>query len=194
MNTKQYYDVLVLAANGSENIELFAPCNIFERCGLTYIIVKVPESGEERDNKIRPGRGREFNADGIIDEINPENFKIVYIPGGGPGSKIIGSHKLTKSVIEHFKKNKKVIAAICAAPYNVLYKLGFLKDIKHFTGYPEESFKEKIDSLPTIIMDDNIITGTGMAQSFEMGFAIAGQLVEDKSILSKVRYGACFLH
>ena len=62
-----------------------------------------------------------------LEELKGEEFDMIVAPGGIEGSETLGKSELFVSLIKNQLDAGKYIGAICAAPYNVLEKNGFLK-------------------------------------------------------------------
>lgn len=153
--------VLVFLADGFEEIEALTIVDYLRRADISLDTVSVIDGLEvvgSHDIKIK--------ADIMIDDINKDDYKALYIPGGTKGAENLRDDERVINLIKDFNKDDKLIAAICAGPI-VLDRAGVL-DGKSFVSFPsieslnkKEGFKE--DEL--VVKDGNIITSRGAGTS-----------------------------
>jgi 4-methyl-5(b-hydroxyethyl)-thiazole monophosphate biosynthesis len=154
--------IKALLAPGFEEAEAIGTIDIFNRAGYDVKTVSITDKNEvEGGHKIR------IIADTILANENFNDTDGIFLPGGGEGVEHLAENKKVIETIKDLFIKKKVIMAICAAPY-VLEKAGILKN-KKITAYP--SWLVKISS-PTkittaVVVDGNIITGRAMASTVE---------------------------
>ena len=63
--------------------------------------------------------------DTVIDTIRSDDFDMLVLPGGIPGSDNLNADERVKTLIRDFNRKGKITGAICAAPY-VLANAGIL--------------------------------------------------------------------
>lgn len=169
--------VLIILADGFEEIEAFTPIDILRRADVDVVVAGLGE------DMVTGAHGITVKTD-----IDFEDYKGVpealILPGGMPGAEnLAGSIKL-KDLIRKMNSKNKLIAAICASPALVLGPTGILQGRKA-TCYPglEVSFTPEIAfSKKEVVQDGNIITSRGPATAFKFGLKIAEELVgKDKS-------------
>jgi len=73
------------------------------------------------ERRVRGTMGFEFEAPWIIEEVDPDDFDGVYLPGGidpqeGRFPRSLGEHEGLKKMLRAFADRGKVVAAICGAP------------------------------------------------------------------------------
>lgn len=166
--------VALFIENGSEELEFIAPLDIMRRGGLNVDLISANE-----EYQVTTSHGVKVTADKKISEItNILEYDAIVIPGGLPGAEYL---KNNKQLIEFFKtmyNNKKLVAAICAAPI-VLNEAGITKD-KNITCYPgfekELSYENYFDK-KAVVVDDNVITGQGPAVAMLFGLEILNYLL-----------------
>ena len=153
--------ILVLLANGFEEIEALTPVDVLRRAGLNVVTVGL--SGKE----IRGSHGITVMADALPDDIDLEKVDMVILPGGMPGATNIDAHPFTDKIIEAALKNCGRLAAICAAPL-VLGRRGLLKG-KRATCYP--GFEVELCGATVtgegVVTDGCITTAKGMGVALE---------------------------
>ena len=153
--------ILVLLANGFEEIEALTPVDVLRRAGLNVVTVGL--SGKE----IRGSHGITVMADALPEDIDLSRVEMVILPGGMPGATNIDAHPFTDKIIEATLENGGRLAAICAAPL-VLGRRRLLEG-RHATCYPgfEGELLGAIVSENSVVTDGNITTAKGMGVALE---------------------------
>jgi 4-methyl-5(b-hydroxyethyl)-thiazole monophosphate biosynthesis len=153
--------IVVLLANGFEEIEALTPIDVIRRSGL-----EVASCGLSGD-VINGSHGIKVHADMLPEDIDLSKVDMVILPGGMPGATNIDSHPFTDKIIEATLKNGGRLAAICAAPL-VLGRRGLL-DGKRATCYPgfESELRGAIVTGEGVVTDCNITTAKGMGVALE---------------------------
>jgi 4-methyl-5(b-hydroxyethyl)-thiazole monophosphate biosynthesis len=172
--------VLVLLADGFEEIEALTPIDVLRRAGLT--VKSCGLSGVE----VRGSHGIYVKADVRADEVNPDEIDMLILPGGMPGATNIDAHPYTDIFIDAVKKNGGRLAAICAAPL-VFGRLGILEG-RRATCYPsfENELLGALLSEKAVERDGHVVTGAGMGASFELGCALI-ELLDSAELAEKVK-------
>lgn len=161
--------VIVLLANGFEEIEALATVDIIRRANLICDMVSIQEE------ILETSHGMFVKADKTIGNIE-DDYDAIILPGGMPGAKNLKENDEVIKLIKKFNSEGKVIGAICAAPI-VLYEAGILQG-KDYTCYPGFE-KDMVDCVYTGSMvqkSGNIITGKGPGAAFEFSFTILREL------------------
>jgi 4-methyl-5(b-hydroxyethyl)-thiazole monophosphate biosynthesis len=158
--------VAIILAEGFEELEAVAIIDVLGRAGIDVISVGLNEGPVSSARKIK------VIPDTIIDELNSDDFDMLVLPGGQPGSDNLNADKRVGDLIRDFNNKGKVTGAICAAPY-VLANAGVLEG-KHATSYP--SFKEKLGNVEyeekPVVTDGNVMTSRGPGTAICFGLAI----------------------
>ena len=158
--------VIVLLADGFEEIEALTPIDILRRAGLDVKSVGIT-------GKVIVGsHGIATVADMLPDEVNLSEVSLAIFPGGMPGSLALDTSPFTDKVISAIEKSGGRLAAICAAPL-VLGKRGLL-DGRNAICYPgfENELKGAIISEKPVITDGNITTAKGMGVALEFSLEL----------------------
>ena len=153
--------ILVLLADGFEEIEALTPVDMLRRAGLDVKTVGM-------NGKIVCGSHKiPVICDMTPDEVKKDEVSLVVFPGGMPGSLNLDAHPFTDEIIESLHKNGGRLAAICAAPL-VLGRRGLLEG-KRATCYPgfENELKGAVPSSDKVVTDGNITTSRGMGTALE---------------------------
>ena len=171
--------LMVVLANGFEEIEAIAPIDILRRAEVDVEIVGLTSKTVKGKNNVK------IIADKKLGEIkNFDKYQGIILPGGSPGYKhLLKSRKLIE-IVRRFFVQGKLIAAICAAPL-VLKKAGILEDVK-VTAYPtlEKEFKNYIPS--KVLRDRNVITARGPGAAIDFGLEIV-RIVKGEKVAKEVR-------
>lgn len=160
--------VLVIFADGFEEIEAFAVVDILRRAGIDVTNVGIVST------VVEGAHGIKFIADKRLSEINHESYEMLVLPGG-PAYKTLMNNQQLLNMIKEFNEKNKYIAAICAAPV-VLSKAGIL-DNRLAVVYPglEKEIPKVRDA--KLIVDKNIITAKGPGVAMLFAFKLVEILV-----------------
>ncbi len=170
--------VLVMLAEGFEEIEALTPVDIMRRCGIDVMTVGI--SGKT----VTGSHSIPVVADILPEEIPTEGIEMVVFPGGMPGSINLDASPLTDKVLELAKSCCAHIAAICAAPL-ILGRRGLLSG-KHATCFPgfEDELRGAIYVKTNVVTDGNITTASGMTVALDFANELTRVLQEkDERVL-----------
>ena len=158
--------VIVLLAEGFEELEALSPVDILRREGIDVKTVGI--AGIE----IRGAHGITVRADMTADEVDAEKVSAVVFPGGMPGSLNLDASPYADKFIAAAVANGGHIAAICAAPL-VLGRRGLLrgKNATCFPGFEAELTGANATG-EAVVTDGNITT----ARDFRAAVAFGDEL------------------
>ena len=162
---------VVLLAEGFEEVEGIAPIDALRRAGIRVTVAGIQSS------LVKSSRGIGVQTDSFLKEIKNLPDAVV-LPGGMPGSENLAKSSEVGEFLKKMDSEKKIIAAICAAPAVVLAPLGIL-NFKKVTCYPgcEKNFSDKVSHLKDrVVVDGNIITSQGPGSALEFAVAIVNAL------------------
>jgi len=162
--------VVIILADGFEELEAVTVIDVLRRAGIEIISAGLHEGPVLSTRQIK------LIPDTVIDTISSDDFDMLVLPGGMPGSANLNADGRVKGLIRDFNTKGKMTGAICAAPY-VLADAGILNG-KRATSYP--SFKDKLGSAiyeeKTVVEDGNILTSRGPGTALSFALAIAEKL------------------
>ena len=161
--------VMVPLAEGFEEIEAMTIVDVLRRAGLQVDTVGVVGS------MISGAHGVKVIVDKRLDEIDPEEYDAIILPGGYPGYSNLGKSTKLMKILEEFNRKSKLIGAICGAP-SILAKQGLL-DNKKATIYPGMEKEIPYPRGERVVIDDNIITSQGPGTALEFSLAIVKKLL-----------------
>lgn len=177
--------ILELLADGNETIELLTVVDYLRRAGVEIDMVSTTGS-----KNLRTSHGVRYQADFLLEEINPADYDGVYIPGGTSGAESLRDNEKVIEIIKDFDKANKLIAAICAGPI-VLDRAGVLAN-KKATSFPTikaelENVGEYIDD-EIVVTDGNITTGRGAAVTNYLALRLV-EIIKGGEAKDAIKYG-----
>ena len=177
--------ILELLADGNETIELLTVVDYLRRADIKIDMVSTTGSKE-----LTTSHGVKYQADFLLEDINPADYDGVYIPGGTKGAESLRDNEKVIDIIKDFDKGNKLIAAICAGPI-VLDRAGVLKD-KKATSFPTikkdlQNVGQYIDD-EIVVTDGNITTGRGAAVTNYLALRLV-ELIKGVDAKEEVKYG-----
>jgi 4-methyl-5(b-hydroxyethyl)-thiazole monophosphate biosynthesis len=181
-NKMENYTACLLLADGFEETEAIMTADVLKRIGINIMFVGV------NNKTVRGTHDFCITADKLINDISVDEFNALVLPGGLPGTINLRNSQAVINLIKKAYDNKKICAAICAAPI-VLRDAGITNN-KNITGYPGcEQLSLSPDfqfSGKDVEIDDLIITAKGMGKSAQFAFEIAKALGFKQSEIQKV--------
>lgn len=159
--------VAVFFAEGYEEIEALTVVDICRRAGIGTDMVSVTGMKE-----VTSSHGVSVKMDKTFSELDFEEYDMLVLPGGMPGTKNLEAHEELMGQIDAFYERGKYIGAICAAP-SIFGHRGILKG-RRACCYP--SFESHLEGAEVtagpVEISDNVITSRGMGTAIEFGLAI----------------------
>ena len=152
--------IIVLLANGFEEIEALTPVDMLRRAGLNVKTVGI--SGRAPTG----AHGIAVVCDAVPEEIDLSKVTMAVFPGGMPGATNLDKSKFTDKVIAADLKNNGHLAAICAAPL-ILGRRGLLEGRKA-TCYP--GFEKELSG--ATVTDCGCVTDGCITTARAMGSAL----------------------
>lgn len=162
--------VAVLLADGFEEVEAMAIVDVLRRAEIEVVIAAL------REGLVVSARKVKIEPDALVDTVNADDFDMIVLPGGQPGSDNLNADSRVKNLIQDFNKKGKLTGAICAAPY-VLANAGILKG-KKATAYP--GFQQKMGDIvyeeKSVVSDGTVLTSRGPGTALCFALAIVEKL------------------
>jgi 4-methyl-5(b-hydroxyethyl)-thiazole monophosphate biosynthesis len=166
--------VLVPIANGTEELEAVGIIDTLRRSGAEVTVASVQELTIIGCCKTK------ITADKLISECSEENWDMIVLPGGLPGSDYLRDSRELTELLRKQAISGKYYAAICAAPVVVLQYHGLLKG-KKATVNPAlaDKMKNKEHLHERVMVDGNCITSQSRGTALEFAVKLI-ELLYDK--------------
>ncbi|HEV3374114.1 MAG TPA: DJ-1/PfpI family protein [Candidatus Acidoferrum sp.] len=165
--------ILMLVGDYVEDYEVMVPFQALLMVGHTvHAVCPGKKSGEvvrtaihdfEGDQTYSEKRGHNFSLNATFDQIQPESYDALVIPGGRAPEYIRLNPRVIE-IVRHFAKANKPIAALCHAA-QVLAAAGVLKG-KKCSAYPATGPDVTLAGgtyvdlpMTDAIVDGNLVTG-----------------------------------
>ena len=172
-------DSFVFLADGFEEIEAISVIDILRRAGIPVTTVSITASLQ-----VRGAHGVTVVADVLYDSTIFTDAEWLIFPGGLPGATNLYEFAPLQGLIKNQAESEHGrMAAICAAPGEVLGQLGVLRGEK-FTCYP--GFEEKVDGgiheEAKVVVSGKYVTANGPSSATLWALKIVEEtLGEDKA-------------
>ncbi len=165
--------ILMLAGDYVEDYEIIVPFHALQMVGHTiHAVCPGKKSGEfvptsihdfEGGQTYTEKRGHNFALNATFDQVKPEDYDALMIPGGR-APEYIRMNARVLDIVRYFMKENKPVAAICHAP-QVLAAAGVLKGRK-CSSYPATS--------PDVTLAGGTYVDVGMAEAVVDGNLVTG--------------------
>ncbi len=167
--------VLVLLANGFEEIEAVSIIDVLRRGGVEVVSASID------DEKVVGANGITIIANSKLEYIKTDEFDMLILPGGHDGAITLRDSDRVLKLIKEFDSAKKPIGAICAAPM-ALAEAGVIKN--SYTCYPSyenDIGLSKFTDKHKVVVDENIITSRGPGTAICFALELVKILVGEES-------------
>lgn len=158
--------VLVPLAQGCEELEAVTIIDILRRAGI-----EVVSAGLE-NGPVTASRGVRLLPDKTLDEALRQDYDMVALPGGLPGSDHLGDDERITGLLRTMNESGRFVGAVCAAP-KVLARSGLLKG-KKATAFPGVLQAEKHPDITgdAVTRDGTVITSRSVGTVMDFALAI----------------------
>lgn len=162
--------VLVLFAEGSEELEAITIVNILRRAGITVTLAGLTAG------PLRGSRSVMLVPDCTLDAVLQDDFDMVVLPGGQPGTNKLKADARVSELVRRMARQERFVAAICAAPA-VLASAGLL-DGRQATSFPGalDQFPRVKQQHAAVIEDGRFITSRGPGTAMDFALALTEKL------------------
>ena len=124
--------VAILACEGFEQVEMTEPRKALQQAGAETHLVSQ-EKGEVQGFKHHD-RADKFQVDRTFDEIRPDEYDAVLLPGGALNADTIRSSDKAQQFVRALQQQGKPFAVICHAPW-LLVSAGLVQG-RTLTSWP----------------------------------------------------------
>ena len=172
--------VLIPLAKGFEELEAVGLIDTMRRGGIEVCIAFIED--ELHHGRVVVGaNGIGVQADISLKSVIVEDFDMMVLPGGWDGTYALAENTRVIELLKAFKE-KKIVGAMCAAPY-VLKKAGVLgNDYTCYPGAKDEISHAGYRDDMKVVIDGNVMTSQGPGTAVCFGLAIIEKLVGKESM------------
>ncbi len=122
MQNRQPISVLIMATNGYEDSELYAPQEALQKAGFQTTLASInrnPVSGVIWDDAVGASKPstRRITPDRTLADVSVDDFDALVLPGGVTNPDTLRMVPQAVDIVRDFMAQKKVVAAICHAPW-----------------------------------------------------------------------------
>lgn len=160
--------VLIPLAEGCEELEAVTLIDLLRRAGITVVSASLGAQ------IVPASRGVHLLADTTLNDVIYDDFDMVVLPGGLPGTTNLNNDSHVHAVLKRLYQSNMAVAAICAAPL-VLAHCGLLEG-KKATCYPgvltQEEWPNITLSDDPVVIDGRILTSRGPGTAMDFALAI----------------------
>ena len=162
--------VLVLFAEGSEELEAVTIVNILRRAGVVVTLAGIAKG------PLKGARNIILMPDATLDAVLHEDFDMVVLPGGQPGTDRLKADARVLELVKRMAEMGKIVSAICAAP-SVLAAAGLLdgRQATCYPGYLKDAPSVHL-SKAAVVEDGNVITSRGPGTAMDFALYLAEKL------------------
>ncbi|MBF0343594.1 MAG: DJ-1/PfpI family protein [Nitrospirae bacterium] len=173
--------VLLILAEGFEELEAVTIVDVLRRAEIEIVTAGLGDGVVTSTRRIR------LLPDAQLNDIDVEQFDMVVLPGGQPGTDNLAKDERVARIIKTMYEKGKYTAAICAAPY-VLSEAGVLVN-KRATSYP--TFQDRLKAAnivkdEKVVIDGNVITSQGPGTAIEFALTLV-ELFKGKDKAQTIR-------
>ncbi|BGP01254.1 hypothetical protein RTG_01234 [Rhodotorula toruloides ATCC 204091] len=172
--------VIVLVADGTEEIEVFTAYDVFVRASLNPVLVSVSPQFSPSNSlpHITLSRGARILADTQFETLKEEHwdlFDAVVVPGGAKGAERLSKEKRVQELLWRFWSEQKLVGCICAGSLAALSsQIGLGGALTSHPSVRSQLEKHYDYSDDRVVVAGNLVTSRGPGTALEWAL----QLVE----------------
>jgi protease I len=144
---------LMISADNFEDSELLVPYYRLKEAGVEVTMASLSHGA------IKGKHGYEVAVDKNLDEVNPDDYEILVLPGGAAPT-VVRKEPQALEIARSFFVHNKPVAAICHGP-QILISAGLLKG-RHATCYTTVADELKAAGAlyedREVVVDANLVT------------------------------------
>jgi len=162
--------VLVPLAQGCEELEAVTIIDILRRAGIEVVSAGLEEG------PVTASRGVRLLPDKTLEEALSQDYDMVALPGGLPGSDHLAEDQRITGLLRSMNESGRYVGAVCAAP-KVLARSGLLKG-KQATAFPGVLQAENHPDITgnAVTRDGTVITSRSVGTVMDFALAIVEAL------------------
>jgi len=150
---------LILTADKFEDMELFFPYFRLLEEGLE-VDIAAPNKGH-----IQGEHGYELEVEKTFEDIHPDDYDLLLIPGGSPDGApaVVKKNPRAQAIARSFFNSNKPVSSICHSPW-LLASAGLVKG-RHLTSYLHDGVPEDIKKAGGIYEDKDVVVDGNLVTS-----------------------------
>ncbi len=150
---------LILTADKFEDMELFFPYFRLLEEGLE-VDIAAPKKG-----RIEGEHGYEIEVEKTFEDIHPDEYDFLLIPGGSPtgAPSVVRKDTRAQAIAKSFFKSDKPVSSICHGPW-LLASSDLVKG-RHLTSYWHDGVPEDIKKAGGIYEDREVVVDGNLVTS-----------------------------
>jgi len=160
--------VVVPLAEGFEEIEAVCVIDVLRRAKVDVVLAAV------QGDDVAGAHGITLGSDACLADLSPDDFDLLVLPGGEPGTTHLAADATVAAWLEHFIGAGKPIGAICAAP-RILAAHKVLQQTAATSHPSVESLLRQAGALyqqDRVVRSGHIITSRGPGTALEFSLAL----------------------
>jgi len=174
--------VVVPMAEGFEEIEFVTIVDILRRAEVEVVTASLGkrEGPGRYMGPVQGSHGIRIIPDAALDDIHPEDFDAVVLPGGYPGFVHLGEDERVLTIVRRMDELGKYVAAICGAP-SVLIKAGVVEGKKatiHPAGRKDLTDDQYVDD--RVVVSGKLVTSKAAGTAMEFALRLVGELIGEE--------------
>ena len=153
------FKALILTANKFEDMELFFPYFRLLEEGVEATIA-APRKGH-----IEGEHGYGFEVEKTFDEVHPDDYDLLLIPGGSPDGapSVVRRDPWAQAIAKSFFKSDKPVSSICHGPW-LLASSGLVNG-RRLTSFWHDGVPEDIRKAGGIWVDEEVVVDGNLVTS-----------------------------
>ena len=151
--------VLIVATDGFEEWELFGPREILQKHGAEVVLASPKLDPIQAT--VHDDPGKTIRPDLTIDEVSPDDFDALILPGGVRNPDQLRLHANVIALIRAFAEQRKPIGAICHGPW-LLVEADLLRG-RTATSWP--SIRTDLRNAGANVVDEAAVTDGNLVTS-----------------------------
>jgi 4-methyl-5(b-hydroxyethyl)-thiazole monophosphate biosynthesis len=168
--------VLIPLSEGCEELEAVTLIDVLRRAEIQVVTASLSEH-----QQITASRGVRLVADTTLAQVINDEFDMLVLPGGQPGTNNLDADPRIHALIKRLHQGGNWIGAICAAPM-VLAHAGLL-DGRKVSCYPgvlePKEWPELQFSNDAVVCDNKVITSRGPGTAMAFALMIIEKLMDE---------------
>ncbi len=173
--------VCILLSNGFEEAEAIVPADLLRRAGVEVALTALEGELVSGSHQIA------IKADLTLDQVDPDQVELVFLPGGMGGVKCLGEDPRVSRLVHQVYEKGGYVAAICAAP-TLLAAFGLLEGKRAvcYPGMEDEMAGARMEPSVPFVADGRLVTGEAAGSAFPFSLKLV-ELLRGAETAQQVR-------